>query len=170
MKVIKAIKTKRAVRDFTDQPISQEDIDKILFAGRRSQSAKNSQPWHFILIEKPEIKKALSKLGTYASHLANAKIVIAIITPHPDTRFSVMFDAGQSAAYMQLMSWELGVGSCLATIYEPDAARDLLGFPENMHIRIAISFGFPQNPALLTNPPKSGGRLPTTEIIHQNEW
>ena len=38
-------------------------------------------------------------------------------------------DAGQAAAYMQLAAWEMGVGSCLATLFEPEQARTLLGFP-----------------------------------------
>ena len=54
-----------------------------------------------------------------------------------------MFDAGQAAAYMQLAAWELGVGSCPASIYEPEKARQMLGFPAELHLRIALSFGYP---------------------------
>ena len=81
-----------------------------------------------------------------------------------------MFDAGQAAAYMQLMAWELGIGSCLATIYETEAARDLLSFPDDMHIRIAISFGYPRNPELLSKPPKRGGRFSEDDVIHSEQW
>jgi nitroreductase len=81
-----------------------------------------------------------------------------------------MFDSGQSAAYMQLAAWELGVGSCLATIYEHDRARQLLGFPEDMHIRIAISFGYPEEAEALIRPPQKGGRRPVDETIHFNRW
>jgi hypothetical protein len=44
----------------------------------------------------------MAKLGNYAGHLAGAALGVAILTPQPDQRFSVMFDAGQAAAYMQL--------------------------------------------------------------------
>jgi nitroreductase len=95
---------------------------------------------------------------------------VAILTPDPASRFSILFDAGQAAAYMQLAAWELGIGSCLATIYEPDAARRLLGFPQELHLRIAISFGYPADPALLTAPPVRRGRRPTAETVHLDRW
>jgi nitroreductase len=81
-----------------------------------------------------------------------------------------MFDAGQAAAYMQLAAWELGIGSCLATIYEHEAARLLLGFPEELHLRVAISFGYPADVELLTRPPQKGGRRAAQETIHWEHW
>jgi len=95
---------------------------------------------------------------------------VAIIHPEPGEKFQIMFDIGQAAAYMQLAAWELGIGSCLASIYEPDKARDLLGFPRDMHLRIAISFGYPLENLVLGKPPQKGGRKSLTEIIHWDKW
>jgi nitroreductase len=81
-----------------------------------------------------------------------------------------MFDIGQAAAYMQLAAWELGIGSCLASIYEAEKAHKLLGLPADMYLRIAISFGYPQDVELLVRKPKLGGRRPLDEIIHWNKW
>ena len=129
MEVSQAIHTKRAVRKFKAQKLNKSDIETILNAGRRAQSSKNTQPWRFIAIQDKEILKKLSEMGTYAGHLAGAALGVAILTIDPDSRWSVMFDAGQAAAYMQLAGWDLGIGSCMATIYEPEKARKLLGFP-----------------------------------------
>ena len=170
MKVSQAIQTKRAVRAYQDSPLPPEAVHAILNAGRRAQSAKNSQPWHFIAIQDRDTLRVLSKLGHWAGHLENAALGVAIITPPPEQRFSIMFDAGQAAAYMQLAAWELGIGSCLATIYEPDQARTLLGFPEQYQIHIAISFGYPNDPVELTRPPRTGGRKPVEETIHWEIW
>ena len=170
MEVSSAIRTKRAVRQFMDQPLPEESIHTILNAGRRAQSAKNLQPWHFIAIQDHKTLVALSKLGHYAGHLAGAALGIAIITPPPEQRFSVLFDAGQSAAYMQLAAWELGIGSCLATIYEPSQARQILGFPEDHHINIIISFGFPQNPDDIIRSPDRGGRRSWDDVVHWEIW
>lgn len=170
MNVSDAIRTKRAVRQFKPDPLPDEAVQAILSAGRRAQSSKNTQPWHFIAIRDRETLVALSQMGTHASHLAGAALGVAIITPHPDTRWSVMFDAGQSAAYMQLTAWDLGIGSVPATIYEPDEARELLDFPQDLHIRVALSFGYPADPAELRRPPKKGGRRPLAELVHWNKW
>lgn len=170
MDVSEAIRTKRAVRQFKDQPLPQEAILSILNAGRRSQSSKNTQPWKFIAITEKEILVQLSKMGQYASHLAGAALGVAILTPDPTSRFSVMFDAGQAAGYMQLAAWEMGIGSCLASIYEPEQARALLGFPPDLHLRIALSFGYPLDEEMLTRPPKKGGRASLDEVVKWQKW
>ncbi len=170
MEVFNAIKTKRAIREFKDEALPEGVIRDILYAGRRAQSSKNSQPWHFIAVQDKERLKRLSTYGHFAGHLAGAALSVAIITPPPDQRFSIMFDAGQAAAYMQLAAWEHGVGSCLATIYEPEKARDLLKFPEDLHIRIVISFGYPQDASKISRPPQRGGRRPVDEVVHWETW
>ncbi len=170
MNVLEATKTKRAVRVFEKRKLQGSEVQLILNAGRRSQSAKNMQPWHFIAIQNKETLNELSKLGDFAGHLAGAALGVAIITPHPDQRFSVMFDAGQAAAYMQLTAWELGIGSCLATIYQPEIARDLLGFPDDLHIRIAISFGYPDTKNNIPLPPSMRGRRNFEEVVHFDNW
>src|SRR5678815_2976711 len=101
MNVSDAIRTKRAIRQFQDKPLREDVTLAILNAGRRSQSSKNEQGWQFIAIRDKAILKALSETGTYAGHLAGAALAVAIVTPDPAGKFQIMFDAGQSAAYMQ---------------------------------------------------------------------
>lgn len=170
MKVSEAIHLKRAVRKFKDESLPEEAVQVIINAGRRAQSAKNIQPWHFIAIQDRGTLKALSGMGTFAGHLAGAALGVAIITPPPETRFSVMFDAGQAAAYMQLAAWEMEIGSCPATIYEPEKARQLLGFPPELEIHIVLSFGYPRDPDDLSRPPKKGGRKSFSENVHWEKW
>lgn len=170
MKVSDAIHTKRAVRQFQDKPLPKVVVHTILNAGRRAQSSKNTQPWRFIAIQDRTTLQALAELGTYTTHLAGAALGIAILIPDPDQRFSIMFDASQAAAYMQLAAWEVGVSSCLATIYEPDKARELLDFPQDHHIRIALSFGYPIDQTAFTQPPQKGGRLDFKEVVHWERW
>jgi nitroreductase len=170
MDVSEAIRTKRAVREFQDKPLPEGAIQAILNAGRRSQSSKNTQPWQFIAIRERAILEQLSRLGDWAGHLAGAALGVAILTPDPSEKFQVMFDAGQAAAYMQLAAWELGVGSCLASIYKPDGARELLGFPLELHLRIALSFGYPRQPEAITRPPRKGGRRGLEELVHWDRW
>ncbi|HXD08554.1 MAG TPA: nitroreductase family protein [Anaerolineales bacterium] len=170
MNVSDAIRLKRAVRKFQEKPLPEEVIRAILNAGRRSQSSKNGQTWSFIAIRDKAILKRLSETGTYAGHLAGAAMGVAIVTPNPDGKFQDLFDAGQAAAYMQLAAWELGVGSCLASIYEPELARQILAFPPEWHLRIALSFGYPLEEEKLSAAPKKGGRRPLDELVHWDRW
>ena len=170
MNVSEAIRLKRAVRKFQETPLPEDVIQAILNAGRRSQSSKNEQGWQFIAIRDKATLKALSETGTYAGHLAGAALGVAIVTPNPEGKFQDLFDAGQTAAYMQLAAWELGVGSCLASIYEPERARQILAFPPEWHLRIAISFGYPLEETKLSSTPKKGGRKPLEELVHWEKW
>ena len=170
MNVSESIRMKRAVRQFTPEPLPESSILAILNAGRRAQSSKNSQPWNFISITDKATLQAISECGAYAGHLASATLGVAIIHSDPGEKFQLMFDIGQTAAYMQLAAWEMGIGSCLASIYDPDKARALLGFPPDMFLRIAISFGYPQQPDALTRRPQPGGRRPLSDIVHWDKW
>lgn len=170
MDVSEAIRTKRAVRKFQPTPLPDEAIHAILNAGRRSQSSKNEQVWQFIAIRDRAILEALSKCGTYAGHLAGAAFAVALVIPDPSVKFQTLFDSGQAAAYMQLAAWELGVGSCLASIYDMEQARGILGFPRELHLDIAISFGYPADEGKLTAAPKKGGRKPLEAMVHWDRW
>lgn len=170
MDVAEAIRLKRAVREFAPTPLPEDVVARILAAGRRAQSSKNTQPWHFIAIRQRQTLEALSRLGTYAGHLAGAALGIAILTLDPAQRWSIAFDAGQAAACMQLAAWELGVGSCIASIYEPEAAGELLQVPPDLHFEVALSFGYPADAAVLTAPPRAGGRRPLDETVRLEHW
>jgi nitroreductase len=170
MNVSEAIRMKRAVRDFQDKSLPEEVLTAILNAGRRAQSSKNTQPWHFVAMQDKAILKAVSESGTWAGHLAGAALGVAILTPDPTEKFQIMFDAGQAAAYMQLAAWELGVGSVPGSIYEPEKAREVLGFPPEWHLRIVLSFGYPAQAEALSAPPQKGGRRALEEVVHWDMW
>ena len=170
MNVSDAIRTKRAVRKFQDKPLPGDVVHAILNAGRRSQSSKNEQAWQFIAIRDKAILRALSGCGTWAGHLAGAAMAVAILTPDPVSKFQIMFDAGQAAAFMQLAAWELGVGSVPASIYETEKAREILGFPSEWHLRIVLSFGYPAEAEKLSAAPKKGGRRSLEEVVHWDRW
>lgn len=170
MNVSTAVRTKRAVRKFKDEELPQNVVRAILNAGRRSQSSKNSQPWQFIAIQEKATLQALSTTGMYAGHLAGAALGVALLTPFPDDKFQTLFDAGQAAAYLQLAAWEMGVGSCLASIYEPERAREILGFPQDWQVLICLSFGYPLEVEKLAAAPKRGGRKTLEEVVHWERW
>jgi len=168
-----AIASKRAVRDFSERPLAQEHLDRILRAGRHSGSSKNLQRWTFIVCRDRAHLRALSELGPFAGHLAGAAVGVALVTPDPrapGAPLSIMFDLGQAAQNMMLAAWELGIGSVPATVYEPDLARRLLGYPADQHCEFLLSFGYPADAADLTRPPAAGGRRDLDELVREERW
>ena len=162
MDVLDAIRTKRAVRQFSSQPVSEEVMGNILHAGRLSQSSKNSQPWQFIVVRDRNRLAELSSCGTYAGHLAGAAFAVVLVSEVEWT-----FDLGQAAAYMQLAGWSQGVTSCIATLHDIECVRSVLGVPADKFVEIALSFGYAaQEP----KPPKRGARRPLNDLVHWESW
>ncbi len=173
MTVWDAVRTKRAVRKFLDRPIDPDDLERIVRAGSRAHSSKNQQRWAFIVMEDRARLEDLSKLGPYAGHVAGAAAAVALVTPDPlgpGQPLSVVWDAGGAAAQMMLVAWAMGIGSCPATVYEQEAARRLLGYPDAMWCEYILSFGYPADPSKLTAPNRPGGRRSLAEIVHREHW
>ncbi len=170
MDVNEAIRTKRAVRTYRDAPLADDAVQCILHAGRRAQSSKNDQPWHFIAIRDRPTLRALASTSDNVAFLAGTALTVALITPPPSSKQTILFDAGQAAAYMQLAAWEIGVVSCLATVYELEAARGVLGFPADMHLHIAVGFGYPLPGDSDPRPGRRGGRRSLDEVVHWDQW
>ena len=171
MQVWDAIQNKRAIRDFSQQALETEEVERILQAGRRSQSSKNSQPWHFIAVQDRERLAKLAQLGAGMGHVAGAALCVVIVVPTQNDRtLWHFFDSGQSAAYMQLAATEIGIGSCLGTIYQPDDARALLAIPDGYQTRLVISFGYPANEAAAAQPLRAGGRRGFGDVVHWETW
>jgi nitroreductase len=157
MDVLEAIRTKRSVLQFKDQPLPEDVIYVILDAGRHAQSSKNDQPWTFMVIRDRERLKALSECGAYAGHIAGAAFAVVIVDES-----DWPFDIGQAAAYLQLAAWNLGVASCLAYFQYADKAKALLGIPKEKTVEIGLSFGYAaQEPGR----PNTAGRKKLDEVV-----
>jgi nitroreductase len=168
-----AIATVRVIRRFADRPLEPAHLDRILRAGRRAGSSKNLQRWTFIVCRDRAHLEELAAVGPTAGHLAGAAAAIALVSPDPDAPgapMSIAFDLGRAAQNMVLVAWELGIGSVPATVYEHDLARRLLGYPADQHCEYLLSFGYPADPAELTDPPRAGGRRDLDEMVREERW
>ena len=161
------------VRRFADRKLTEEQLERIVDAGRHAASSKNQQAWDFVAVEDRERLRALSAVGPYAGHLAGAAAAIALLAPDPrapGASLSLVWDLGLAAENMMLAAWELGIGSCPATVYDQAIAREVLGHPDDRWCGYLLSFGFPASPDDLTRPPRAGGRRPLEEILHRERW
>jgi nitroreductase len=168
-----AIDTTRAIRKFEDRPLEPEHLQRILDAGRRAGSSKNSQRWDFVACTDRAHLTQLSEVGPYAQHVAGAAAAIALVVPDPatnDAPYSIMWDLGRAAQNMTLAAWELGIGSVPATVYNQDLARELLGYPADHWCEFLLSFGYPLDPEALTWAKRAGGRKPLDAVVHTERW
>jgi nitroreductase len=133
----------RVDRMFTEEPVSAADLERILEAARWTGSSKNSQSWHFVVVDDREGLDALATAGSFTRPLRNASLAIALVQ-EPD---GYEFDIGRAAQNMMLAASALGIGSCPVTLHEEDRAREVLGVPEDHRCRYAVAFGHPDRAA-----------------------
>lgn len=156
----------RTVREFTQEPVTDESLDRILEAGRWTGSAKNQQPWHFIVIRDSNALETLSKCGDYASHLPGAQLAIAIVN---DQIRKAEFDAGRAAQNMMLAAWAEGIASGIATMHDQDCAKRALGVPQDKEVAVVLDFGYPAHKPV-KGPPGYSGRRSKEEVVHNGKW
>jgi nitroreductase len=173
MDTLEAIARQRVSRRFTTDPILADELTAILDAGRRAGSSKNLQRWAFVVVRDRDTLERLSTVGPWCGHIAGAALAVALVTPDPraaDQPLSVMWDLGRAAQNMTLAAWDQGIGSCPGTVYEHEACRSILGYPDDQHCEFILSFGRPEDPTDLTRPPKSGGRHDLASMVHEGRW
>lgn len=173
MDVHEAIRSRRAVRQFSDEVVPREMIEQIVDAGRRSGSAKNRQPWTFIIVTARDTLQQLTDCGEWCGHVAGANFAVVMVVDElrePDT-LTTPFDLGRTSQNMILTAWALGVGSVMGTIYHPDVAREALGIPTAKDVPWLISFGYPHPDS---DPRKraarASGRRTFADVTRWEKW
>jgi nitroreductase len=142
MDAYRRLASKRDLRTYTERPLPDDVLTRILEGGRRTGSARNRQPWQFIVVTDPALRRGLARCGRFAAHLATAPVVVVIVVDGPRD----LFDAGRCAQSMMLAAWVLGVASCPASLHDDAGVRAALGVPDGPIVATAIALGYP-NPA-----------------------
>ncbi|MFC4000531.1 nitroreductase family protein [Prauserella oleivorans] len=166
---LRALIARRSRRHFTDEPVSEADVERIVEIARFTGSARNRQPWRFVAVTDPRTRAALASLGAYAQHLAAAPLVLVLLA-HDNTYRDTEFDVGRVSQSLTLAASALGFGTCLATFYPDENVRraaELLRVTGPWLPRHALSVGRPAPPPAdqLGSPAIPTGRLPVSELL-----
>lgn len=175
MNLLETMLSRRSVRAYTDEPVAEDDLEKILDAGMLAPSGKGIRPWHFIVVTDPAHIKALigcRKGGPKMLETAAAVICVLGDTTKSDTCIE---DSSVVLDQMHLMAGTLGLGSCwLQVRLRPseeegtsteEFLRQRLGFPEEMELEAMLVLGHPaQKPAAHTLEELPQGR------VHREQW
>lgn len=166
-----ALRARRNVRSFTEEPVAADDLDRILEAGRRAPSAGNWQPWDFVVVTDRAQLQRLSQVWQGAKHVAGAAAAIAIVAPQPkDAQQAnlLQYDLGQATMAIALAAADLGVGTAHAAAQDQELAKDVLGFPEDRFLAYILSVGHPADrPLRVIERPD---RRPFAEVVHAGRW
>lgn len=157
----------RATRRFRSAAVPDEAVDAAVEAARWTGSARNRQPWRFIVVRDAALRAELSRCGAYAQHLAGAPVVVALAADG-GAGMDTDFDLGRAAQSLMHAAGAHGLGSCPATFFpEGNIARAgrLLGVDPPWRVRWAIALGWPDpSPAPGGRPAIPTGRLPAATV------
>ncbi len=174
------IQKRRSVRKYSDRPVAKEDLLKCLEAARIAPSACNSQPWHYIVIDEPELRKRVAARifsGLYSMNefAKEAPVLVAVVSEKMKflaavgsqvrgTQYALM-DVGIACEHLILQAQELGIGSCWMGWFDEKALKEELRISGNKKIDIVISLGYPAEEKIV---PKT--RKVLTEISSFNKY
>lgn len=146
-KVIDTILNRRSVREFTDKPVSKEDINTILNAGHWAPSGLNNQPWRFIVIRNPDTIQKLSECTHYSGIVAGAPLLIATFLDN-ETSYNRTKDIeaiGAAIQNMLLACCELGLGGVWLgeILNQKEKVNSILECPSKLELMSALAIGEP---------------------------
>lgn len=167
--MLQTILTRRSIRQFKDMPLSQQQIDSLLKAAFAAPSARNLQPWEFIVVTNPRKLCEMSDLAPGAKPMKQAALGI-VVCANLDKNEALEYCEQDCAAATQnilLTAHALGLGGVWLGMH-PTPGRSqrlkvIFGLPENIHPLWMIAIGYPDEEGQIKdkfNP----------EVIHYDQW
>src|SRR5215207_621070 len=165
--VLSFLRRLRAVREYTAEAVSDDDINAILDVARWSASGGNRQPTEVIVVRDQDARQKFGEWG--ARPAASAPVVFLIVTASDTSAF----DEGRVAERIALAARALGLGSVVATLKNdgPEQTKRLLGIPQDKRVRTVVPVGHIDAEARKTLPKNpQGGRKPMEEFAHWGRY
>ena len=163
MNIIDIIKSRRSIRKFTSEPVSEELVDTILEAGRWAPSGLNNQPWRFAVIRDAGLRQAISELTHYSKTVLSAQALIAVFldTEKSYHREKDIQAVGACLQNMLLEAHSLGLGTVWLgeIIRSNEQIKAILGLTSALDLMAVVALGHPDER------PKSVKRKPLADLI-----
>jgi len=169
MDVFEAIESRYSVRGYKPEPVSDELLTKVLEAGRRAPTAANRQPIRIIVVHVKGREEELTRVYG-RPWLLQAPLVLAVVAvpgeawrrmddkPYDEVDATIVMD------HLVLAATALGLGTCWIAAFDPDAAREVFGLPDDVELVAITPLGHPAKAS--ANTP----RKPLEELVRYERW
>lgn len=164
----------RQIRQFTDEPVAEADLDALADVARWTGSSQNTQPWRFIVVREVAVIRQIADAGMPLTRsLRTAMAAIAIVIPDEPSKAVVhAYDEGRAAERILIGATLLGLGAGIAWIQSGarDTVKALLGVPRDRRIRTVVAIGHPTAAARRPRSAPGTARLPRDEVVLAERW
>lgn len=171
MKFIELAEKRCSIRKFKSDPVPEEVLNEVLQAGNLAPTAKNLQPFHFVVVRNPS---KLDELATAypAPFFREAPVVVVICTEASkgwtrdryDGKNYCEVDAAIAIDHMTLAATDLGLGTCWIAAFDPDKVTDVLGLPDGITPITMLPMGYPNDAG------RDKTRKPLEELVRYEQW
>ncbi len=169
MELMKVIEKRRSVREYQSREVSDEILNRILEAARLAPSARNRQPWKFIVVRDPKRRRELAEAARNQSFIGKAPVVIVGVALDPNHIMSSGVPAyavnmGISMEHIALAAQNEGLGTCWIGGFSQEEVKKILGVPDAYKVACLMPMGYPAD--------SQGTRIrkPLEEIICQEQY
>jgi nitroreductase len=164
--VLDVIKKRRSVRRYTDQAVTDEQIRQLLEAAMAAPSADNIQPWEFVVVKDPDLKRQVAQTHPWSDMAAEAAVVF-VVCGHQRASGHWVEDASAATENLLLAATALDLGTVWVGIYPStgyeDHVRRVLGIPREMRVLCLVPVGHPAE----SKPPRTKYR---ESKVHYERW
>jgi len=168
IEIVRPIVRTRQFREFTSEPVSEEQLQALAEVARWTGSGGNSQPWRFVVVrDEPLLRRMAGIAMPQTRSLNTAMAAIAISLPNdPDAEVISAFDEGRVAERLLVAAGMLGLGAGIAWVrdqFRADMDR-ALGVGDDRFVRTIIAVGHPTDAARALRQPAGRARLPLDQL------
>lgn len=169
MDFLELAKIRRSVRKYKHQPVENEKLRKIFEAARLAPSARNRQPWKFIVITDAQKIKKIADASKGQTFIETAPVIIAAVAYPTDYvcsngNIAHLVDLGIVGEHIALASADLGLGTCWIAAFFQDRMKKILNVPDDAHIVAIFTIGYPDEES------KDKVRKELCEIVVSDKW
>ena len=169
MEFSELIKRRYSVRAYKSTPVEDDKLQQVLEAARLAPTAANNQPFQLIVIHTAERKAELQRIY-HRKWFLQAPIVIGICAVpgqawmRRDAKSYADVDATIAMDHLILAATDLGLGTCWIGAFDPKAAREVLGLPDNVEPIAFTPLGYP------ADQPGTKERKPLSALVRYEHW
>lgn len=169
MDVFEAIRSRYSARGYKPDPVSDEMLQQVLEAARRAPTAANRQAFRVIVAHVEGREEELSRVYGRA-WLLQAPLILAVVAVpgeawrRMDDKPYDEVDATIAMDHMVLAATALGLGTCWIAAFDPDAARDVFGLPDEVELIALTPLGYPDTASVNTD------RKPLEDLVKYERW
>jgi len=173
LNVFEAIKTRRSIRAFTREEISDETVEKILDAARWAPSAGNIQPWIFVIVKNPKTKRRLSEAALNQFFIEEAPVVIVVCADQERSRrgygsrganLYCIQDTAAATQNLLLAAHALGLGACWVGAFDEEEVKLILKMPRGVRPVAIVPIGRP------AEKPRGIFKRPLSDVVRRESF